>query len=219
MSWINSNTELYCSFAKIAGNTGCRMMNTAFYYYRLNKIYKSFSVDNIQVAVDAARVLDVRGFAVTMPYKVEVLSYLDELSDEVSKIGACNTVLNNKGKLTAYNTDVFAAQEMLSRHDIQKPLFILGNGGYSKAVQYAAKSLGFDFLVLTRNHPLPKTNWSTIPEIRNSIVYNCTPVNLTRVHDSNIFIDCLISSKTGMHLATLQASEQFNLYTGLKWPF
>ena len=123
------------------------MMNTAFYYYGLNKVYKSFSVDNIQAAVDAVRVLDIKGFAVTMPYNVEVLSYLDDLSDEVFAIGACNTVLNNKGRLSAYNTDVFAAQKMLSRHDIQKPLFILGNGGYSKAVQYAAKTLGFDFLV------------------------------------------------------------------------
>jgi len=48
MNWVNKDTEIYCSFAKQAGNTGCQMMNTAFYYYGLNKIYKSFSVDNIE---------------------------------------------------------------------------------------------------------------------------------------------------------------------------
>ena len=53
MNWINKDTEIYCSFAKTAGNTGCQMMNTSFYYYGLNKIYKSFSVDNIKDAIDA----------------------------------------------------------------------------------------------------------------------------------------------------------------------
>ena len=50
--WINKDTEIYCSFAKEAGNTGCQMMNTAFYYYGLNKVYKSFSVSNIKDAID-----------------------------------------------------------------------------------------------------------------------------------------------------------------------
>ena len=69
MSWINKDTEIYCSFAKKAGNTGCQMMNSAFYYYGLNKIYKSFSVDNIGLAVEAVETLDIKGFAITMPYK------------------------------------------------------------------------------------------------------------------------------------------------------
>ena len=48
LSWIDKDTEIYCSFAEKAGNTGCQMMNTAFFYYGLNKIYKSFSVNNIE---------------------------------------------------------------------------------------------------------------------------------------------------------------------------
>ena len=55
MSWVNKDTEIYCSFAKNAGNTGCQMMNSAFYYYGLNKIYKSFSVNNIENAVNAVQ--------------------------------------------------------------------------------------------------------------------------------------------------------------------
>ena len=58
-SWMDKDTEIYCSFAEKAGNTGCRMMNTAFYFYGLNKIYKSFSVDNIEKAVDSVRTLDI----------------------------------------------------------------------------------------------------------------------------------------------------------------
>lgn len=215
MNWVNKNTELYGSFAKTAGNVGCQMMNTAFYYYDLNKVYKSFSVDDIESAVSAVRVLDIKGFAITMPYKIEVIPFLDVLSQEVSEIGACNTVLNDKGTLIAYNTDVFAAQEMLSRQDTQKSLFILGDGGYSKAVQYAARSLGFQFVVVMRS------NWNIIQEVRNSIVYNCTPVDdiINNMDGSNDFIDCLVDTKTGRNLANIQAGEQFRLYTGKDWIF
>ena len=75
MNWINKDTEIYCSFAKEAGNTGCQMMNTAFYYYGLNKIYKSFSVDSIEDAVHSVKTLGIKGFAITMPYKIDVLNY------------------------------------------------------------------------------------------------------------------------------------------------
>ena len=55
MSWINKDTEIYCSFAKKAGNTGCQMMNSAFYYYGLNKIYNLFSVDSIEDSVNVLK--------------------------------------------------------------------------------------------------------------------------------------------------------------------
>ena len=80
--WINKDTEIYCSFAETAGNTGCQMMNTSFYYYGLNKIYKSFSVSNIEEAVNAVKTLNIKGFAITMPYKTQVLNFVDECDDD-----------------------------------------------------------------------------------------------------------------------------------------
>ena len=113
--WVNKDTEIYCSFARQAGNTGCQMMNSAFYYYGLNKIYKSFSVDSIEKAVQAVRVLNIKGFAITMPYKIEVLQYVDDVPPFISDIGAANTVINTDGVLKAYNTDYNAAQTVLQR--------------------------------------------------------------------------------------------------------
>ena len=130
MNWINKDTDIYCSFAKTAGNTGCQMMNTAFYYYGLNKIYKSFSVNNIEEAVEAARTLKIRGFAVTMPFKTEVLKYVDWSDNKTEIIGAANTVINNEGLLTAYNTDYLAAKEFLVDYlDKDTDIIVLGNGG------------------------------------------------------------------------------------------
>ena len=65
-----------------------------------------------------------------------------------------------------------------------------------------------------------RRRWSTIEEISDSIVYNCTPVESLEnvVQKSNIFIDCLVNTKSGKELATMQASHQFKLYTGLQFP-
>ena len=124
--WINKDTEIYCSFAETAGNTGCQMMNTAFHYYGLNKIYKSFSVKSIEDAVNAVKVLDIKGFAITMPYKIDVLNYVDDMSDDVKEIGAANTVLNfNNGFLHAYNTDAYAATTLLDESVILTNLLVL----------------------------------------------------------------------------------------------
>ena len=211
--WINKDTEIYCSFAEKAGNTGCRMMNTAFHWYGLNKIYKSFSVDNIEDAVKSVRTLGIKGFAITMPYKIEVLNYVDVTDAAVSQIGAANTVINDGGRLSAYNTDSYAAMAYLDMYDTRKKLYIVGDGGYSKAVNYSATKKGFTVEKVNRY------NWYVLREIRSSIVYNCTPVDITNmVDESNDFINCLTSSHTGVKLATLQASKQFELYTGLEFP-
>ncbi len=211
MSWINKDTEIYCSFAKEAGDTGCRMMNTAFYFYGLNKIYKSFSVDNIEKAVDSVRILGIKGFAITMPYKEEVLKYVDTTDVAVSQIGAANTVINEDGRLSAYNTDSYSALAYLDLYDNRKPLYIIGDGGYAKAVKWASK--GFDVTQITRD------NWDELFDIKDSIVYNCTPLDITDwIHKSNDFINCLVTTQTGIDLATLQASKQFELYTGLDFP-
>jgi len=212
--WINKDTEIYCSFAETAGNTGCQMMNSAFYYYGLNKIYKSFSVSNIEDAVKSVKTLNIKGFAITMPYKTQVLEYMgtqDMCAENVVEIGAANTILNDNGILTAYNTDYLAAKTVLQR-SLGYDLYILGNGGYSKAVQQAAKSLGYDYTLVT------KENWDIVDNIQhNSIVYNCTPLEDVSVK-SKYFIDCIVTTKTGKELATLQASHQFKLYTGLEFP-
>ena len=213
LSWIDKDTEIYCSFAEKACNTGCQMMNTAFFYYGLNKIYKSFSVNNIEEAVNSVRTLNIKGFAITMPYKVDVLKYVDEMDDSVKEIGASNTVLNKNGKLSAYNTDSYAAMIYLELFDNKKPLYIIGNGGYAKAVKWGAKQNNFNVENITRD------NWDELFDIKNSVVYNCTPIDITDwIDKSNDFINCLVTTQTGFDLASMQASKQFELYTGLEFP-
>jgi len=217
MNWVNKDTEIYCSFAKKAGNTGCQMMNSAFYYYGLNKIYKSFSVDNIEEAVNAVKTLNIKGFAITMPYKKEVLEFVDEMDYNVGAIGAANTVMNEDGKLVAYNTDYLAALNYLSYYKYSNykdwnDFYILGNGGYALAVKAAADELDMKYTNITRD------NWDILSNIKDSLIYNCTPVENLNT-ESNILIDCIVTTETGLKLATAQASHQFKLYTKLEFPW
>ena len=203
---INKDTKIYCSFAREAGNVGCKLFNSAFNYYNIDAVYKSFSIKSIEKAVDAARTLDIKGFAITMPFKIEVLDYVDEVPYAVQDIGAANTVINNNGYLIPHNTDYLAVKEMLIDH-VGSELYILGNGGYSKAVQSAAKSLNFDYEFITRS------DWNEIEDLRDSVIFNCTPVENIKFDESNRFIDCLVKSETGKKLSWMQASHQFKLYT------
>ena len=99
----------------------------------------------------------------------------------------------------------------LDMYDNRKPLYIIGNGGYAKAVKWASNS--FNVNQITRD------NWDELFDIKDSIVYNCTPVDITDwIDKSNDFINCLVTTQTGIDLATLQASKQFELYTGLEFP-
>lgn len=206
---INKDTSLYCSFAKYAGNKGCIFHNHGFNVYKINAIYKSFSVEKIKEAMQAMKILDIKGAGITMPFKIEVLEYLDIITDPVKEIGACNTVINNNGILIGYNTDYLAVKDYLNNLNI-KELTILGNGGYSKAVQYVCKLLGINTNIITRD------NWNNIKNINNTTIFNCTPVDNINCPNCR-FIDCIVTTETGRKLAALQARYQFKLYTGIDY--
>lgn len=91
------------------------------------------------------------GINVTIPYKQEVIPYLDEIDDKAKSIGAVNTIVNENGKLKGYNTDYHGFKYMLTFHHIQikdKKVMVLGNGGASKAIQAVIQDLDCKELIL-----------------------------------------------------------------------
>lgn len=209
---INQYTLFFGSFSGVAGGLGCAIFNKAFQIHSINAMYKSFSVTDIGKAIEAARTLGFKGFAISMPHKKEAVKYADYISEDVKQIGATNTMVNNFGRLIAHNTDFLAAKEVLSRLPAKDRLVILGNGGYAAAVTYAAKILGLEYESITRK------NWQDLDKVEHSIVYNCTPIPNIHVDKSNAYIDSLISTTTGRLLALAQAKYQYKLYTGLDLP-
>ena len=209
---INKNTSMCISLAKKAGNFGCSIHNEAFKYTGLNFIYKSFSTENLKASIYGMRALEIRGAGITMPYKIDVLKYVDEFSEEVVSIGSANTVVNTNGILKAYNTDAFSAYETLLKYSNHDTVFILGTGGFSKAVEFSSRKIFKNVNIISRS------SWGEIKHIKDSLIFNCTPVENIEIDKSNDFIDCLIDTKSGMEISLLQASKQFELYTGKSFP-
>lgn len=209
---------LFGSFSKSPGNRGCSIFNSAFKYHGINAIYKSYQVNDIADAVAAARTLGFKGFAISMPFKRDVILHIDGVSSSAARCGSANTVVNDDGILIAYNTDYLAAKDFLQQQyifcSLQKdPLIILGAGGLASAVTCAADDLEIPYTQVNRS------TWSNISDIRHSVVFNCTPVKDIPTHDSNVFIDCLTDTETGKKLGIMQASHQYFLYTGRRLPF
>ena len=119
------------------------------------------------------------GFNVTIPYKKDVMPFLDEISKSALGVGAVNTVARKNGKLLGFNTDVDGFLYMVSRKGVNlenKSVLILGTGGASKAVYYACKLKGAkEINVVGRTS---EVNYENCYEKPCDIIINATPVGM-----------------------------------------
>lgn len=92
------------------------------------------------------------GVNVTIPYKTEIIPFLDELSPEAKTIGAVNTVHYKEGKSIGYNTDAYGFQNSIKPflRNVHERALLLGTGGASKAVKYVLENLGITVAHLSR---------------------------------------------------------------------
>ena len=125
---------------------------------------------------------EFKGINVTIPYKKEVIQYLDYVDPLVKKIGACNTIINENGKLKGYNTDYFGFSFLLDENDVDvenKNIAILGSGGTFETVSNVLKDLGArNIYCISREK---KENTYTYDELYNlnvDILVNTTPVGM-----------------------------------------
>ena len=88
---------------------------------------------------------DFKAINVTIPYKQEIIPFLDEISEEAKKINAVNTVVNRNGKLYGYNTDFYGLKALIERKGYtlkDKRVLILGSGGTSNTAVAVAEFMG-----------------------------------------------------------------------------
>lgn len=143
-----------------------------------NSTYQLFDLKSISEVEELFQTKELKGFNVTIPYKEEIIPYLDELSPEAQKIGAVNCVKIQNNKKIGFNTDAFgfenSLQPLLEKHH-QKAL-ILGDGGAAKAVKFILTKLEIDYQSVTRKGELrfPDLDKEIISE--HPLIINCTPV-------------------------------------------
>jgi shikimate dehydrogenase len=124
------------------------MMNRAFQEMGINAAYAAFHVkpEGLGDAVAGIRALGFRGVNVTIPHKVDVMQHLDAIDEGARIIGAVNTIVNENGKLTGYNTDgigyVRSLREETGIELEGKRVLLLGAGGAARGVAYALAKAG-----------------------------------------------------------------------------
>jgi shikimate dehydrogenase len=131
------------------------MHNAAFNHLRLDFVFLAFRVKaaELENAMRGMRGLGIHGLNVTMPHKIAVAKYLDEVDPTAKFLGSVNTILNEDGRLLGFNTDGVGALKALRENSVNpdgKKLLLLGAGGAAKAIAYAlAKEVG-ELCVLNR---------------------------------------------------------------------
>lgn len=141
---ITGHTELLTLLAyPIRHSSSPRMHNLALTKLGLDYAYLCFEVDNESLpgAVQALRTLKVRGSNVSMPNKIKVIEYCDVVSPAVKLVGACNTIVNDDGVLTAHITDGVGATTALEVNGVPvagSRLTIIGAGGAATAIAVQA---------------------------------------------------------------------------------
>lgn len=133
-----SSPILCGSIAGSIGGTGVLLHNAAYREAGISYTYVSFEPSGVKEAVDAMRSMGIRGLGVTMPYKIEIMPYLDCLDETAKEIGAVNTVLNENGILTGFNTDWIGAIDGLKQVTslTGKRVALFGAGGVARAILY-----------------------------------------------------------------------------------
>lgn len=131
------------------------MHNAAFKKLGLDYVYLPFRVTKEELgrAIDGIRALNIRGLNVTLPHKVAVSQFLDELDTPAEKIGAINTIVNRNGVLKGYNTDATGFLRALLERGIDpkgKRVVILGAGGASRAISFILAERGARLVILNR---------------------------------------------------------------------
>ncbi|MFX0558314.1 shikimate dehydrogenase family protein [Maribacter sp. CXY002] len=144
--------------------------------------YENFDLSKIEEFKDViTKVDDLKGLNVTIPYKQDVIPYLDKLSDAAKKIGAVNTIKISEKGLIGHNTDAYGFQKSiepyLKKH--HNKALILGTGGASKAIAYVLDNLNIAYAFVSRTG---KNNGYTYEELSKKVlqdhlvIINCTPI-------------------------------------------
>ena len=203
---IDTSTRLCCLIGDpVKHSLSPRMHNMAFQELCLNYIYLAFEVKKIHLesVINGFKSLGISGFNVTIPYKIDVIKYLDDLDKSASDVGAVNTVVSRDGNFIGFNTDVqgvIFALEKSGVTSIKGLSVIIGAGGAARAVVTALVEMGCEeMIILNRTE---QKGVALANEVENRYNINCIGLkfNLKNlklvIEDANLIIN---ATSLGMH--------------------
>ena len=152
--------------------------------------YQLFSLSKIEDVNALFQHCTLLGFNVTVPYKIDIIPFLDELDKVAQEIGAVNWVVKQNHKWVGYNTDIIGFEKMLEEVGSRKQkaegirqnfALVLGSGGASKAVCYILKQKNIPFQIVSRKKTKETITYDEItnPLVQQSTyIINTTPIGM-----------------------------------------
>lgn len=143
--------------------------------------YENFDLKEISELNNVLSQHNLRGLNVTIPYKEEVIPFLDEIDEDAKTIGAVNTIKFLREGRKGYNTDAYGFETslipLLKNH--HKKALVLGTGGASKAITFVFDKIGIDFAHVSRNPLRNQLHYSELSHHHFQefqLIVNCSPV-------------------------------------------
>lgn len=163
--------------------------NRKFEAEKINAQYLNFEIPEIKEIKNVLKNNpDLCGLNVTLPYKSQVIPFLDEIDENAKLIGAVNVIKFSKGflgktKLKGFNSDIVGFKQSIEPllNDSHRKALILGTGGSSKAIYHGLKQLGIDATFVSRNSKdLCITYEEVTPKMLDyyTVIVNCTPLGM-----------------------------------------
>ena len=151
---LNENTGIY----GIVGNPVMHSLspqihNPGFQRINYNAVYVPFLSDSIRSFLTLAEMLRMRGFSITVPFKVDVVKYLGNITREVKQIGSCNTVVRVPNMWKGTNTDYYGFIHPIEKEIDDgkiKSALVIGAGGAAKAIVWALKMRNVRVMIVNR---------------------------------------------------------------------
>lgn len=186
---IGPATRLCMSLAARPGSFGSRFHNRLYEHLGLDYVYKAFTTTDLVAAIGGVRALGIRGCAISMPFKEAVIPLLDRLDSSAAAIDSVNTIVNDEGRLSGYNTDYSAIVALLAQAGIgaDTPFLLRGSGGMAKAVAAALRDRGHrQGTVVARNETSGRAladgcgfSWAvTTDGLAAPLLINATPLGM-----------------------------------------
>lgn len=191
---IDGKTKLVGLLATPIGHSlSPRMHNLGYTLAGLNYAYLAFEVGNgeLEATVNGLKAAGVAGFNVSMPNKMKVLDYLDELDDSAKYTRASNTVVNRDGKLIGYNTDGLGYVKNLMEHGVQlkdQKVTLVGSGGAATpiAIQLAQSGIR-EISIFARNDQYFSQAEENVNYINNEMKEFGVKANIFPLEDKGAF--------------------------------
>jgi shikimate dehydrogenase len=197
---MQGSTKTYCIIGDpIQHSLSPGMQNAAFAALGLNCTYIAFRVpaNELKESIESLRSINVAGFNVTVPHKIEVMKYLDELNASAKKAAAVNTVNNIEGIFKGYNTDIDGFIEPLHRRQVDfkdMQALLLGAGGAARAVVAALSQESGIAKVVIANRDLQKAQ--ELAKIGSGLGLKCEALPLEKAQDVSPECDMIVNATT-----------------------